>query len=214
MSGSALIRMPFGPVPDGYRGPLIRLAPGTPDGDGWLINTGATDAQLDTLPVWDGGLWLAMWRFALVNLTAAALVSVCIPALGLLPQATVGVLIPLLAACHVVARRAWRARYAAALAILAPVLAPAPFTGQGRRSLGGSLVSYFSTSDTATGTDERQLRFEIAHYLRTFADVYGTRHEAAGYDALLRAEAALKDLTALGEPLEAPVTAVPERVAA
>jgi anti-sigma factor RsiW len=211
MSGSALIRMPFGPVPDGYRGPLIRLAPGSHGDGGLLINTGATDSQLETLPVWDGGRWLSMWRFAVVALTAAAMFSVAVPALGLLPQAVAGALLPLLAACHLVARRAWLGRHALALEMLAPVLVASPFSGQGRRSLGGSLVRYFSGQEEATGTDERQLRFEIAHYMRAFAEVYGTPYEAAGFDALLRAEAALKDLSALGEPLEAPATAVPER---
>lgn len=211
MSGSALIRMPFGPVPDGYRGPLIRLAPGSGDA-GLLINTGATDEQLDALPVWNAGRWLSMWRLALVILTAAALFSATIPVAGLLPQAGAGALLPFLGLCHLIAYRLWHGRHAAALRILAPVLVPSPFTSHGRRSLGGGLVRHFSQLETATTVDERQLRFEIAHYMRAFAEVFGTRHEAAGFEALLRAESGLKDLMALGEPLEAPSTAVPERV--
>ena len=208
MSGAAIIRMPFGPVPDGYRGPLIRLAHGDA---GLLINTGATDSQLDALPAWNGALWMSLWRFALVLVTAAALFSATVPMFGLLPQAAAGTLFPLLALCHLLAHRSWKGRHGAALRILAPVLVPSPLSGQGRRSLGGSLVRHFSDHETAAGADERQLRFEIAHHMRAFAAVYGTRHEAAGYEALLRAEAALKDMMSLGEPIVAPATAVPDR---
>ncbi|HEX9227072.1 MAG TPA: hypothetical protein VF885_10530 [Arthrobacter sp.] len=212
MSGSALIRMPFGPVPDGYRGPLVRLAPGSRGDAGLLINTGATDSQLDALPDWNGFLWLSMWRIALVLLTAAALFSLTVPGFGLLPQAAAASVLPVLGLSHLIAYRVWRSRQSMALRILAPVLVPSPFTSHGRRSLGGGLVRYFSDQEAAAGADERQLRFEIAHYMRAFADVFGTRHEAAGYEALLRAEAGLRDLIALGEPLEALATAVPEGV--
>lgn len=213
MSGSALIRMPFGPAPEGYRGPLIRLAPGALNDGGLLINTGATDGQLETLPVWNGRLWLEMWRLAIVMLTAAGMVSLTVPGMYLWPQCATAALLPFLGLCHLVAFKSWRSRHALAMSILAPVLTSAPFTGQGRRNLGGNLVDYFTAhQEAATTSDERQLRFEIAHHLRAFAAAYGTAHEVAGYESLLQAESALKDLISLGEPLEAPATVVPERV--
>lgn len=214
MSGTALIRMPFGPAPEGYRGPLIHLAPGALGDGGLLINTGATDAQLDSLPVWDAYQWAAMWRFALVTLTAAAMVAVSVPGFAVWPQACVAGVSLFLGLCHVVAWRSWRSRHALVVALLAPVLLPAPFTGQGRRSLGGSLVRYFNANEVAGGSDERQLRFEIAHHMRAFAEVYGTEYEAAGFESLLRAEAALQDLAALGEPIVAPRTVAPELASA
>lgn len=209
-AGHSLLRVPFGIAPEDYRGPFVTVPAPDRSGTLLLINSGATSAELETLlePVrlrlrnitaW-GFLALAVSVFAAVWLGSIGhtVLAWAVPGIAAVLTLAGGIIFLLLSRSAMVFEQAEIIGASPDL-ILSPLV-----PGQGRRSLGAGIADHFQGIPEQTDNDiERQLRFEMAHWLRGYAEKYGTPGEKAGIVELMNAEASLKTLHSMQQDLAA-----------
>lgn len=203
-TGNSLLRLRFGIAPQDYSGPFVNIALPDRSGDLLLINTGATAAELEALreparirrrniTAWFS-LALAASVFAAIWLAASgsAAMAWAAPVGTAVIAAAAGVLFYRAQGKHMVAEQDEAITATPAL-VRSPLL-----PGQGRRSLGAGIADHFqSIPEQAEDEAERQVRFEMAHWLQGYAQKYGTASESAGMVELMNAEASLKTLRSM-----------------
>lgn len=202
-SGTSLLRVPFGIAPADYSGPFVSIPLADRSGDLLLINTGATAADLDalqepgrrrrhTVMAWSA-LVLAASVFATIWLatTGSSLVWLA-PLSAAVLSAGIGFF------TYFTSRRNMVEEQAEIISVSPQLLRSPLVPGQGRRSLGAGIADHFNGIPEQTDDEnERQLRYEMAHFLRGYADKFGTADESAGMVELMNAESSLKTLRSM-----------------